>query len=389
MALRLRRGTDAQRQLITPLSGELIYTTDTNEVYVGDGVTPGGNKSFGSIPTSIDDLDDVDITSTAPTAGQVLKWDSVEEKFVPADDIDTDTNLLLSTASIGDLGDVDLTISPSLDQVLAWNGSEFVPTDVLINDSSVVEGSNYRINIVSDDSSIMVNTDTNTFTGNFVGNLNGDVQGSVFGDDSTVLVDGNNNSFNIARANFTNTISFNNTTNAAQSDFDIITTDERSVLTLIRSSDIDLSGNTSIQYGNLAFARDDINGRLATSTIFGRENALFFGNSSDGVISTEDKYFVWRDNKFGIGEANPTEVLHANGNGIVTGTLNAGAFKGTLVADDSSIIIDGTTGSLIVANIDIIGTTGTPSVGAGDLANVNEWLQVTVNGNTRYIPLYA
>ena len=29
MALRLRRGTDAQRAIITPLDGELIYTTDT------------------------------------------------------------------------------------------------------------------------------------------------------------------------------------------------------------------------------------------------------------------------------------------------------------------------------------------------------------------------
>lgn len=42
MALRLRRGTDAERQVIIPESGELIYTTDTKLVYVGDGVTTGG-----------------------------------------------------------------------------------------------------------------------------------------------------------------------------------------------------------------------------------------------------------------------------------------------------------------------------------------------------------
>ena len=42
MALRLRRGTDAQRALITPLDGELIYTTDTKKLYVGDGTTAGG-----------------------------------------------------------------------------------------------------------------------------------------------------------------------------------------------------------------------------------------------------------------------------------------------------------------------------------------------------------
>lgn len=42
MALQIRRGTDAERASITPLVGELVYTTDTKEVYVGDGVSQGG-----------------------------------------------------------------------------------------------------------------------------------------------------------------------------------------------------------------------------------------------------------------------------------------------------------------------------------------------------------
>jgi len=48
MALRLRRGTDAERQLITPLEGELIYTTDTKILYIGDGVTQGGLQVTGA-----------------------------------------------------------------------------------------------------------------------------------------------------------------------------------------------------------------------------------------------------------------------------------------------------------------------------------------------------
>jgi len=43
MALQIRRGTSAQRTSITPATGELIYTTDTKLVYVGDGSTAGGN----------------------------------------------------------------------------------------------------------------------------------------------------------------------------------------------------------------------------------------------------------------------------------------------------------------------------------------------------------
>ena len=42
MSLQIRRGTDAERLTITPLTAELIYTIDTQLVYVGDGVTAGG-----------------------------------------------------------------------------------------------------------------------------------------------------------------------------------------------------------------------------------------------------------------------------------------------------------------------------------------------------------
>jgi hypothetical protein len=42
MSLQIRRGTAAELANITPASGELIFTTDTQSVYVGNGVQPGG-----------------------------------------------------------------------------------------------------------------------------------------------------------------------------------------------------------------------------------------------------------------------------------------------------------------------------------------------------------
>jgi hypothetical protein len=42
MSLQIRRGTEAERLTITPLTAELIYTTDTQLVYIGDGTTVGG-----------------------------------------------------------------------------------------------------------------------------------------------------------------------------------------------------------------------------------------------------------------------------------------------------------------------------------------------------------
>ena len=43
--LKVRRGTDAQRKLITLDQGELGYTTDSQRLFVGDGVTTGGTSA--------------------------------------------------------------------------------------------------------------------------------------------------------------------------------------------------------------------------------------------------------------------------------------------------------------------------------------------------------
>lgn len=48
MALKLRRGTNAGRTAITPAEGEPIYTTDTKQLYIGDGSTAGGVVVGGS-----------------------------------------------------------------------------------------------------------------------------------------------------------------------------------------------------------------------------------------------------------------------------------------------------------------------------------------------------
>ena len=190
MPLRLRRGTDTERQLITPQEGEPIYVTDTKSLWIGDGVTPGGFKASGAIPENLDDLSDINL-SVAPQIGQVLKWDG--SAFVAADDVGT--TLTLESSSIGDLGDVDISsTTPALGQVLKWNGTAFVPEDDSVGSSlGITEGTNYRINIIGDDSSVIVDTNTNTLTGLLIGNVVGDIQGSIFSDNSTLLVDGVSN----------------------------------------------------------------------------------------------------------------------------------------------------------------------------------------------------
>lgn len=50
--IKIKRGVEANRLSITPQSGELIFTTDTKKVYVGDGTTAGGNP-VGATETAI------------------------------------------------------------------------------------------------------------------------------------------------------------------------------------------------------------------------------------------------------------------------------------------------------------------------------------------------
>ena len=112
MALRLRRGTDLERIGVVFEEGELVYSTDTKRLFVGDGVTAGG------IPVS--DL----ISDMSPQLGASL---------------DLNTYDIVGFGNINVNGDITAT------------GTLTVP------------------NIITD------------------------VQGSIFGDDSSPLVDGANN----------------------------------------------------------------------------------------------------------------------------------------------------------------------------------------------------
>ena len=47
--VQLRKGTSAQNSAFTGQSGELIYTTDTKELFIHDGVTPGGTNVAASV----------------------------------------------------------------------------------------------------------------------------------------------------------------------------------------------------------------------------------------------------------------------------------------------------------------------------------------------------
>jgi|TARA_B110000858_G_C17781233_1_gene464909 hypothetical protein len=176
MALRLRRGTNAERQLITPAQGELIYTTDTKALYIGDGSTAGGIivQGGGGGASELNALTDVNVGSV--TDGQVLTYDAGSSQWQPQNgagislgraDTLTDINYGAdNTAYVGDM----LTHDGN-----SWMAEQFI-------------GGNHNISIVGNDSTILVDHTNSTLNGNLVsGNVvGGDI---VFSSDNSVIID--------------------------------------------------------------------------------------------------------------------------------------------------------------------------------------------------------
>jgi hypothetical protein len=77
MAIKLRRGLEEERVTILFEQGEIVYVTNTKKVYIGDGLTVGGNLVTGE--ELLSKLDDVVLTSLAN--GDLLIYDSTLQKW--------------------------------------------------------------------------------------------------------------------------------------------------------------------------------------------------------------------------------------------------------------------------------------------------------------------
>jgi len=368
MALRLRRGTDAQRLLITPAEGELVYTTDTKRLYVGDGVTGGGVLVNTTSTSSVGELNDVDITTDTPATGDVLKWNGTQ--FTPAPDIGE--NLIDYVITPG--ADYQINII-SADSTRMVNGDDNTFNGTLtgdvygdiwdnILDEKIIEinGRLAKLDIISDSDQLIISHNTadyydpdgtklidaglRAFLGDLDGSLRGsmydvdlnilvdhvarvatlDLKGSVFGDDSTKLVDAVNSTIGAeAYQSPSNIVTFGNLESNSQSRIVLKSTDEFSALNISRTSTSDISGDPAINYGMLRFSRDDINGEQITGTIVGRENALLFSSSSTGTFNDPTNYFAFKEKKFGIGTITPTQELDVQGNAVMTGFVQFGS----------------------------------------------------------------
>lgn len=312
MALQIRRGTDADRQGITPKAGEPIFTTDTKKLYIGDGATAGG-----IIVDTTSGISNV-LEDTTPQLGG---------------------NLDLNNSSITGTGNINITGQISASSI-DLKGSIFADDSTLLVDgvSGTIPASNLTGtatiditgDVVGDVTGDVTGNVTGDVTGNVTGNTTGyhtgDVSGSIFANDSSLLIDSVDNVFT---GNIRGGTTISDPNLEAEIAVNINSQENTSKLNLKRISTSDLSGNNTIQYGTISFGRDDSNGLKTTALIFARESEIRIGQNSAGTFATESVYITWKDQKLGLGRTSPTEQLDMTGNAKIDGFVQFGSFTTT------------------------------------------------------------
>jgi len=310
MPLQIRRGTEAQRQTLAspPQAGELVWVTDDQKLYIGDGATLLRNLSpitgFGA-------------EDAADTIGAILQDDS--------------THSGISFAYNDSAGTINATVS--LDQFR---------NNVTMGGFDLTGSGNINI------------------TGNVTANrFVGDYQGSVSADDSTVLVNAVDGEFNLNGTVGTDIIPTGN------EEFDIGSNTNRfkdiylsgstiylgtAQISLNGSGGVDLPANSTISGGpiggagagqqlNVDIVGDDSSIIVNSST--GKVTGVFEGDVTGSVFALDSTNLV--DAIEGTVKLDNGEVsFDGNIIRVISNVLQVGELSETVSTEVTSTSVDGT-----------------------------------------------
>ena len=311
--LRLKRGTKTALQTnpgFTPAEGELVYTTDSKEVFVGDGVTQGG------VPVSVStqNLEDLgNVQALAAQKDQILVYNGSNWAATENPALDVRGNIY---------GD-DSTLL-----VDAINGKIVGPVETTTVSATTITG-----NLVGDTQGSHTGSVVGSVLGNVTGNLTGDLTGSVFSDDSTQIIDGVNGAVTTNIITGTSQRMNLSTTQTSDGRFilDLQTKDApvsqgSDYSTLMMSYEnltTDLSGSNH-RYGRIEFARRDTGGEVVTSMVQGNRDYIALFHAADGNRAQADKYLTFKEGQLGIGYGSGAldAVLDVNGTAQIVGNTS-------------------------------------------------------------------
>ena len=360
MALQVRRGTNAERLGITPLAGELIYVTDTKQLYVGDGTTVGGTTT---IAGTIDSL----LADTTPQLGGELDLNgnditgtgniNISGTITASGNIIANGNITLGDNAGGDVitigGTVAGNLVPNTNNLSLLGAPDAYWREAWIDQLNIgnqITASRINASIIADDSTVVFDAITGalaaeqligTFTGNVVGNVvgnvtgnttgyhTGDMTGSVFADDSTPIIDAVNGDIYASNI-FTSggATSVRKTGVSEPYEFRVVGKGDTTGLRIVTQSDTNLSG--TFYSGKLFFGYEDPTGSDVTVGVLGAEDSLYIVANSASDFSAEASYLTWQQpGKLGVGTYTPAEELDVRGNAVVTGFVQFGSLTTT------------------------------------------------------------
>lgn len=154
--LKLRRGTDLQRQSVTLEQGEMGYTTDRKRVWVGDGFTPGGHVAGNLVYAPL-------TSSTKTSLAQAVQNDLVYENNLLYQLSGTDSSLLSSWAFIGsqtDTASISYDVNNKLHVVTGAISATSLNSDVVATNGGIVLNPVQGLSAAVDGTSIRVNSTT-------------------------------------------------------------------------------------------------------------------------------------------------------------------------------------------------------------------------------------
>ena len=316
--LRIKRGTKTQLQTTpgyVPEEGELVYTTDTKEVFVGDGATTGGTP----VSVSTQNIEDLgNVQALAAQKDQILVYNGSNWAATDNPALDLRGNIYADDSTL---------------LVDAVNGQIVGP----INTTSIVSSGNIVGDLVGDVTGSVtgnvVGDTTGTHFGNSTGYHTGDVTGSIFQDNSSLLLDGIDGTYYGGRITVdgAGTKFFNNNSGSRPE---------------LRLEHIKSAGDTNMQstQGAIRFQALENDGTTTeTSYIAAGTLGVFIVNDRDldGSFG-EDNTITLSANGIGYKTYTPQEGLDIRGNGVFTGTVTAASFTGTgSVVSNGSIEISG------------------------------------------------
>lgn len=363
MSLQIRRGTDSQRQAVVFDLGEIVYTTDTKKLYVGDGATAGG------------------INILASSAGSGLTWNNTTQTFNQGGSLSGYTTDNLSQGTVN-LYYSSTRAKADAASIFTANGSPTVtgtvttttsgtPSLVTVSSNTglvalepfVVTGSGG--NGLSAGTYYVVNPAAGTNQITLASSLANAAAGTTINSLTTGAISGT--SFTAGGAPDSNiTFVYNSATGT-------MTANVSSLAAGIQNVNADtsptLGGNLGLNYHNITGNGNiNITGYITASGAITGGSVSTAGTLTAGSVSTGGN--VTASGTISGGTIASSGTISASGNITASGTITGTSYSGGTINGTTLTLSSGLGGNLVLNSYSITGTGGISMTGPFSVGNI-------------------